>query len=97
MTSSIVIPVYRNAENIPSLLAALEQMNDELADDLEAIFVIDGSPDDSGRLLLDAGPHMPFPGRVVFHSRNFGAFTAIRTGMEVAEGTYVAVMAADLQ
>ncbi|MGH8559062.1 MAG: glycosyltransferase family 2 protein [Methylococcales bacterium] len=97
MKYSIVIPVYRNAESISPLLASLEQMNDELADDLEAIFVIDGSPDDSGQLLSDADSRLSFPCRVVFHSRNFGSFTAIRTGMEVSEGNCIAVMAADLQ
>ncbi|MGH8552348.1 MAG: glycosyltransferase family 2 protein, partial [Methylococcales bacterium] len=97
MTNSIVIPVYRNAENIPSLLSALEQINQRVENDLEVIFVMDGSPDESGRLLLDQGSRLSFPGRLVFLSRNFGSFTAIRTGLEVAEGKFVAVMAADLQ
>ena len=34
---------------------------------------------------------------MVEHSRNFGAFAAIRTGMIFANGRYIAVMAADLQ
>ncbi len=35
--------------------------------------------------------------RVVEHSRNFGSFAAIQTGMALARGSYIAVMAADLQ
>ena len=33
----------------------------------------------------------------MFHSRNFGSFSAIRTGMELATGEHIAAMAADLQ
>ncbi|SJZ85459.1 glycosyltransferase family 2 protein [Consotaella salsifontis] len=94
-TRSLVVPIYRNAENIPTLIAALETLWRDLDQDLEVVFVVDGSPDESGRLLLEA--ECRFPCKVVFHSRNFGAFAAIRTGMEKASGEYVAAMAADLQ
>ncbi|HVJ27952.1 MAG TPA: glycosyltransferase family 2 protein [Vicinamibacterales bacterium] len=96
-TCSLVVPVYRNAENIADLAAALEDVDTALADPLEVVFVVDGSPDNSGQLLLDLAPKTPYSCKVVFHSRNFGSFAAIRTGMEVASGDYVAVMAADLQ
>lgn len=96
MTSySLVIPVYRNAENIPSLMAALDSLSSALHGNLEVVFVIDGSPDDSGELII-ASP-CRFKSRVIFHSRNFGAFMAIRTGIEHASGDFVAAMAADLQ
>ena len=36
-------------------------------------------------------------GALVEHSRNFGSFAAIRTGMSLARGERIAVMAADLQ
>ncbi len=94
---SLVIPVYRNEENIPSLMEALTALNHDLGGDLEVICVVDGSPDRSGEQLIEAGRTAAFPLRVVFHSRNFGSFTAIRTGMEFAGGANVAVMAADLQ
>ena len=93
---SLVVPVYRNEENIPSLLEALKKLNRTLSG-LEVVCVVDGSPDRSGELLVQASEHSPFPMRVVFHSRNFGSFTAIRTGLEFATGDNVAVMAADLQ
>jgi glycosyltransferase involved in cell wall biosynthesis len=93
---SLVVPVYRNEENIPSLLEALEQLNRALSG-LEVVCVVDGSPDRSGELLVRASEQTRLPMRVVFHSRNFGSFTAIRTGLEFATGDNVAVMAADLQ
>ena len=95
-TFSLVIPVYRNEENIEELIASLGDMHRQL-DSLEVVFVIDGSPDASGTLLLAAQNTFPFESKIVFHSRNFGSFTAIRTGLEHASGQYIAAMAADLQ
>jgi len=94
---SLVIPVYRNEENIGPLIEALEQLNEEVGGDLEVVCVVDGSPDLSGERLVAAAEDVSFPLRIVFHSRNFGSFTAIRTGMEFAGGESIAVMAADLQ
>jgi len=94
---TLVIPVYKNEENIPYLIKALEALNEHSTKKLEVIFVIDASPDHSGNLLLRAQKILPFPTSVIFHSRNFGSFTAARTGMELVNSDAVAVMAADLQ
>ena len=94
---SLVIPVYRNEANVESLVAALEQLNRDAEGPVEIVFVIDGSPDRSGELLVAARENFCFPYVIVFHSRNFGSFTAIRTGLEYASGEAIAVMAADLQ
>lgn len=93
---SLVIPVYRNEQNIEDLLAALGQLN-EAVGGMEVIFVVDGSPDRSGELLVSSQASLGFTSTVAFHSRNFGSFTAIRTGLELAQGANIAVMAADLQ
>lgn len=93
---SLVIPVYGNEENISDLITALAAL-DHRVGGMEVIFVVDGSPDRSGELLIAGRDQMPFVSRIVFHSRNFGSFTAIRTGMELARGDVIAVMAADLQ
>ncbi|GAB3307736.1 glycosyltransferase family 2 protein [Luteimonas notoginsengisoli] len=94
---SLVIPVYRNAESIADLLAAVDRLGRELGSQLETIFVVDGSPDASYALLHDALPGVVFPSKLVSLSRNFGSFAAIREGLRHARGEYVAVMAADLQ
>jgi len=93
---SLVIPVYRNEENIDDLIDALNAL-DRKVGGMEVVFVIDGSPDRSGELLLAARERMHFASNIAFHSRNFGSFTAIRTGMELSSGDAVAAMAADLQ
>jgi len=94
---SLVIPVYRNAENIPELTTAIADLGKRIGPGLDIVFVIDGSPDNSAELLLTASKQLPCPSIIAFHSRNFGSFTAIRTGMELAQGDQIAVMAADLQ
>jgi polyisoprenyl-phosphate glycosyltransferase len=94
---SLVIPVYKNAESIPELLAAVERMNAALAGEFEAVFVVDGSPDRSYELLRDGLATCPFSAQLVLLARNFGSFSAIRAGLEVGKGQRFAVMAADLQ
>jgi glycosyltransferase involved in cell wall biosynthesis len=94
---SIVIPVYKNEGSIDRLLAELTNQVTPEAQDYEVIFVIDGSPDRCGELLAKNVGDLPCTARIAFHSRNFGSFAAIRTGLEMAQGRFVAVMAADLQ
>jgi glycosyltransferase involved in cell wall biosynthesis len=98
---SVVIPVYRNEASIPELIAALsaagEEMQRRFGEELEAVFVVDGSPDGSHASLERELPGASFPSVLLRHSRNFGAFAAIRSGLAAARGEYCGVMAADLQ
>ncbi|HET7834013.1 MAG TPA: glycosyltransferase family 2 protein [Gallionella sp.] len=100
-TLSVVIPVYRNEGSIAPLVAALSEvartarMNFDCT--LEVVFVVDGSPDNSYTILAKALPSAPFASQLLLHSRNFGSFAAIRTGLQAATGQYFGVIAADLQ
>jgi glycosyltransferase involved in cell wall biosynthesis len=94
---SVVVPVYRNASSVPDLLAALEALHRDLGGRLEAVLVVDGSPDDSYLRLAEGLSRAGFPAQLLALSRNFGAFSAIRAGLEAARGERFAVMAADLQ
>lgn len=94
---SLVIPIYGNSENIQSLFRRITEIDLQLKSDFEAIFVIDGSPDNSLELILDGLNSATFASKVIEHSRNFGSFAAIKTGFISAEGNYIAAMAADLQ
>jgi polyisoprenyl-phosphate glycosyltransferase len=96
-TNSLVVPVYRNSASIPALIEVIGEIAGQVNGGLEAIFVVDGSPDDSRQRLLGALGGASYSARVVDHSRNFGSFAAIRTGMGLARGQRIAVMAADLQ
>lgn len=98
---SIVIPVYRNEESIPDLVVALTDVARRAKHDFncatEVVFVVDGSPDNSYSVLKQVLPAAPFASQLLLHSRNFGSFAAIRTGLQAAAGNYFAVLAADLQ
>jgi glycosyltransferase involved in cell wall biosynthesis len=94
---SLVIPVYLNEENISDLLEAVASLSNELDGTFEVVFVVDGSPDRSYLMLAEALPSYPVASQLLALSRNFGSFAAIRSGIEVARGRYLAVMAADLQ
>ncbi|NND00775.1 MAG: glycosyltransferase family 2 protein [Gammaproteobacteria bacterium] len=92
-----VVPVYKNADSIPRLLSALAEIADNLNQQMEVVFVVDGSPDRSFQLLQQALEEVNYPAQVLVHSRNFGSFAAVRTGLAAATGEYFCTMAADLQ
>ena len=94
---SIVIPVYRNQASVVELVARLVAMAAGRSGRMEAVFVVDGSPDGSLEALRSALTERSLPAQLVSLSRNFGSFSAIRAGLALARGDYLAVMAADLQ
>ena len=100
-TYSVIVPVYRNEEFIPSLLSEFSRIHDIVAERFglvtEFVFVIDGSPDNCYALLREALPNSPFPSQLVLHTRNFGSLAAIRTGLQAGRGSYFGIIAADLQ
>jgi glycosyltransferase involved in cell wall biosynthesis len=94
---SIVVPVYCNETTLPELLRQLAALSCEIAEPIEVVCVIDGSPDNSYALLRTELPKMPFRSQLVCLSRNFGSFAAIRSGFAAARGDRIAFLAADLQ
>jgi glycosyltransferase involved in cell wall biosynthesis len=96
-TFSLIVPVYRNEKSIPELLEALVGANRALDGRLEVVFVVDGSPDRSAEILASKLPDFEVTSQLLLHSRNFGSFAAIRSGLASAQGRFFAVMAADLQ
>lgn len=97
IVNSLIIPVYNNEETLNILLEKITDINNQLSENLEVIFTIDGSPDKSYEILKKILPEKKFFSKVVLLSRNFGSFNAIRAGLEVANGKYFSVMSADMQ
>jgi polyisoprenyl-phosphate glycosyltransferase len=97
VTYSLIVPIYKNEDNLPSLLAALDGLSAQLEHRLEVVFVVDGSPDKSYVQLAELLKARPFTSQLCLLSRNFGSFAAIAAGLREATGDYFAVMAADLQ
>lgn len=99
MLHSLVIPVFNEGEGIEALYAEVSPVADRIqaaGDELEVIFVNDGSRDDSAERLNAISRRDP-RFKVLHFSRNFGHQIAITAGLEWARGVTVSVMDADLQ
>lgn len=94
---SLVIPLFKNEENISELIDVLVSLDERVPGDLEVIFVDDGSPDHSVQRIEERLQGVSLDFQIVRHSRNFGSFAAITSGLRSARGESIAVMAADLQ
>ena len=94
---SIVIPVYKNEENLPRLLRELELLTARSPTPIEVVFVVDGSPDRSLEILRSRLPSTCLQAQLISLSRNFGSFSAVRAGLQLGRGGYFAVLTADLE
>ncbi|MCU0625053.1 MAG: glycosyltransferase family 2 protein [Gemmatimonadaceae bacterium] len=95
---SIIVPVYYNELNLPETVPRLLALAPEFdGDDLELVFVDDGSGDASLAALQAWHAREPERVKVVALSRNFGSMAAILAGLHVASGDVIGMIAADLQ
>jgi len=94
---SLVIPVYKNEGSLPRLLREVGAVAANIQGELEVVFVVDGSPDGSLRLLQELLPSWNVRSQLIDLSRNFGSFSAIAAGLRHGRGEYFAVISADLQ
>ncbi|MFM8315762.1 MAG: glycosyltransferase family 2 protein, partial [Deltaproteobacteria bacterium] len=95
--NSLVVPIFKNETSIPKLVDVCDWLQSQLNETLEVVFVVDGSPDQSLKVLKALLPLVTFQYQVIELSKNFGSFSAIKKGLELAKGDFFAVMAADLQ
>ncbi len=91
---SIVIPVYNEAESLPSLFKRLFPVMNAYSH--EIIFINDGSKDESLSLLQQEQSNNPCM-KVIDMGSNYGQHKAIMKGFESAEGSLIITMDADLQ
>ena len=94
---AIVIPVYNNEASIEPLFDALEKVQVQLNDVVEVVFVDDASPDSAVLTILKRSQVSNLDIKLIHHSRNFGSFSAIRTGLRYASADFIGVISADLQ
>lgn len=94
---SVIIPIYYNEGNIPSLYEKLkETIIENKTIDFEIIFVDDGSKDNSYnelKKLREKNDKI----KLIKLSRNFGSHVAILAGLSNATGDCATVISADLQ
>ena len=94
---SVVIPAFNEAENLPSLIKAIQDVFTVISDcSYECLIVDDGSTDDTRTLLAEAAqadPHL----RPIHMARNSGQSAALLAGMRLAKGEYILTLDADMQ
>jgi len=96
MDLSVVIPVFNEEQNIPTLLSRLTAVVAPLGVAYEFVFVNDGSKDRTIHLLREAAKtdaHV----RYLDLSRNFGHQVAVTAGLDHCKGARVVIIDADLQ
>ncbi len=93
---SVVVPVYNEAESLPTLYEELVKALESQPGGVEFVLVDDGSTDDSLELMRAMERDDPRV-RVVALDGNFGQSAAFAAGFEAARGEFTATMDADLQ
>lgn len=93
---SIVVPCYRDAENIHELMRRLTLVMERVAPNYEVIYVNDASPDNAEEILNELARTNPKV-TVIHHSRNFRLMGVYNTGLRQAIGDAVVLMDGDLQ
>jgi polyisoprenyl-phosphate glycosyltransferase len=94
---SVVIPVYRSAATLRQLVDCLLPVLEAIAPRHEIIFVEDGSPDDSWKVLAGLQAEPPETIIAIQLMRNFGQHNALMCGFRHARGRFVVTMDDDLQ
>jgi undecaprenyl-phosphate 4-deoxy-4-formamido-L-arabinose transferase len=94
---SVVVPCYRDEDNIAPLLARLHPVLRALGGTSEVVLVDDGSPDLTGERALELTRDWHHPTTVVRLARNFGQHPAVFAGLAHARGRVVVTMDSDMQ
>ena len=92
---SLVIPIFNESSNLDELCKRVEKICKKCTESYEAIFIDDGSTDDT--LLQLKNLSFRYPLKVVSFSRNFGKESALTAGLLHAKGDAVVLMDGDLQ
>ncbi|WP_461790946.1 glycosyltransferase family 2 protein [Pedobacter sp.] len=96
MDISIVVPLYNEDESLPELITWIDSVMQNHQFSYEAIFIDDGSTDQSWKVIT--GLKEQFPSiRAIKFRRNYGKSAALNVGFAAAQGDVVITMDADLQ
>ncbi len=93
---SVVVPIYREAENVKPLLKRLRDVFQACGCDWEVVFAMDPSPDRTREEIVSSLREGD-PVRLVCFSRRMGKPISLMAGLEHARGDACIIMDADLQ
>jgi glycosyltransferase involved in cell wall biosynthesis len=87
-----VIPVYNEQDGLERTIQQMESLLKNMPDELEIVFVDDGSTDGTCKVLAD----LKMPGcRIRHHRANQGYGAAIKTGLKSTTAPYICITDAD--
>lgn len=95
MKFSIIIPCYNEEQSVPKLISELLKLN-VLPEDIEIIFVENGSHDQTEKILKQQIENISWM-HIVKVSVNKGYGYGIKQGLKTAKGEYLGWIHADLQ
>ncbi|MDA9101418.1 glycosyltransferase, partial [Omnitrophica bacterium] len=94
---AVIVPLYNEAQAIPTLLSELEDYLSDYQDKkIQVVFVDDGSTDESSEI-LSKHSFQHFQPKLVRLSKNCGSHAALRAGIQHARAQYTTFLYADLQ
>lgn len=102
MQFSFIVPIYNDGYLVQSFCEEFEKAfqnyieKEEIENDVELIFVNDGSKDNSINLLIENAKIFKFV-KVIDLSKNFGQHIALSCGYENATGNFVGMLNVDQQ
>jgi len=88
MIVSVIVPVFNEAGNIAQVIKKVQEVRID-----KEIIVVDDASTDGTRRVLDAIPGI----KTVYHFKNSGKGSAIRSGLERASGDVIIIQDADLE
>lgn len=94
---SVVIPMYREQDNVAPMLAGVHAGLADYPGAWELIVVDDGSTDQTGPLLVEEARKYGHHVRVLRFARNYGQTAAMQAGIDAARGQVIATLDGDLQ
>ncbi len=94
---SVIVPCYNEAEALPYFFDELDKVASDMPDyDFEAIYINDGSRDNTLQIVRDRAS-VDSKTRYISFSRNFGKEAGMLAGLRAAKGDFSVIMDADLQ
>ncbi len=93
---SVVVPVYKEEENIRPFLARMEKVFDKIGKSYEIVFALDPSPDRTEEVILE-GINRNQNIKLMVFSRRFGQAAATMAGILSCSGETCVVIDVDLQ
>lgn len=95
-TRTVIVPIYKSQDHIPGVFRFIQEIKESIGE-VEIIWVIDGTPDDSEKQILSEAHNYSFRSKIVRLSRNFGVGPAQHAALSQVTTDSAVLVGSDLQ